>query len=101
MKTPADRNYYVYMLTNKIKTVLYVGVTNNLKRRLYFHTHPEPFSKSFTARYNVFYLVYYEQFSRIDIAIKREKQIKKYRREKKNNLINEFNPNWEFLNDEI
>ena len=101
MKTQADHNYYVYILTNKNKTVLYVGVTNNLKQRLYFHQNQEPFSKSFTHKYNVHYLIYYEVFDDIETAIAREKQIKGYRREKKEKLINEFNPDWEFLNDRI
>ena len=101
MKTQADHNYYVYILTNKNKTVLYVGVTNNLKERLYFHANPLPFSKAFTAKYNVKYLIYYEHYSDIETAIDREKQIKKYRREKKEVLINAFNPQWKFLNDEI
>ena len=99
MKTQADHNYYVYILTNKNKTVLYVGVTNNLKERLYFHANPLPFSKAFTAKYNVKYLIYYEHYSDIETAIDREKQIKKYRREKKEVLINAFNPQWKFLNE--
>ncbi len=89
------------MLTNKNKTVLYVGVTENLKQRLFFHANPEPFSKAFTAKYKVKYLIYYEHFTNIETAINREKQIKKYRREKKETLINTFNPEWRFLNDEI
>ena len=101
METQADHNYYVYILTNKNKTVLYVGVTNNLKERLYFHANPLPFSKAFTAKYNVKYLIYYEHYSDIETAIDREKQIKKYRREKKEVLINAFNPQWKFLNDEV
>ena len=101
MKIPAKHNYYVYMLTNKNKTVLYVGVTENLKQRLFFHANPEPFSKAFTAKYKVKYLIYYEHFTNIETAINREKQIKKYRREKKETLINTFNPEWRFLNDEI
>jgi putative endonuclease len=101
LKIQAEHNYYVYILTNKNKTVLYVGVTNNLKERLYFHKNQEPFSKSFTAKYNVYYLVYYEHFHHVDSAIIREKQIKSYRREKKEKLINEFNPNWDFLNEKI
>ncbi|PCI09483.1 MAG: endonuclease [Flavobacteriaceae bacterium] len=101
MKTKGTHNYYVYILTNKIKTVLYVGVTNNLKERLYFHKNPEAITKAFTARYKVFYLIYYEHFFDIDTAIKREKQIKGWRREKKDNLISEFNPRWKVLDNEI
>ncbi len=101
MKTLGTHNYYVYILTNKLKTVLYIGVTNNLKERIYAHKNPEAISKSFTSKYKVFYLVYLEHFTDINQAITREKQIKKWRREKKNNLINEFNPNWKFLDNEI
>lgn len=57
MKTIGTHNYYIYILTNKIKTVLYTGVTNNLKGRLYFHKNPLPFSKAFTTRYKCYYLV--------------------------------------------
>lgn len=90
--------FYVYILTNKNRTVLYTGVTNNLKLRLYQHENKlKP--TSFTARYNVFCLVYYERFSWIQMAIQREKEIKNLSREKKLYLIREFNPNLEFLND--
>lgn len=90
--------FYVYILTNKNRTVLYTGVTNNLKLRLYQHENKlKP--TSFTARYNVFYLVYYERFSWIQMAIPREKEIKNLSREKKLYLIREFNPKLEFLND--
>ncbi|MAM28740.1 MAG: endonuclease [Flavobacteriaceae bacterium] len=99
MKTKGSHNYFVYMLTNKNKTVLYTGVTNNLKQRLYHHKNPLPFSKSFTAKYKCFYLIYFKQFYKMDTAIKREKQIKGYRREKKEVLISGLNANWEFLND--
>ena len=101
MKTKGTHNYYVYILTNKIKTVLYVGVSNNLKERLYFHRNPEANTKSFTAKYKVFYLIYYEHFFDINHAIEREKEIKGWRREKKENLINLFNSKWNFLNNDI
>jgi len=100
-KIQAQHNYYVYILTNKSKTVLYTGVTNNLKERLYFHSNPEPFSKAFTAKYKVYYLIYYEFFTNIDTAIQREKQIKGYSRKKKKDLVHQFNPNWKFLNNDI
>ena len=101
MKTLGNHNYYIYILTNKTKTVLYTGVTNNLKDRLYFHNNPEPFSKSFTAKYKCFYLLHYEHFFDIDDAINREKVIKGWSRNKKENLINSINVKWKFLNDEI
>ena len=91
-------NFYVYILTNKNKTVLYTGVTNDLKRRLREHkekTNPN----SFTARYNVEFLVYYEHFTWIQLAVAREKEIKDLKRDKKEMLINEMNPGWNFLND--
>ena len=101
MKTKGTHNYYIYILTNKNKTVLYTGVTNSLKNRLHFHRNPLPFSKSFTAKYKCFFLVYYEHFTEIEFAIKREKQIKGKSRAKKESLISNFNPNWDFLNESI
>ena len=90
-------NFYVYIITNKNKTVLYTGVTNNLKLRLHQHT-TKYNPKSFSARYNVCFLVYYEHFGWIQQAIAREKEIKNVTREKKEKLISEQNPSWEFLN---
>ena len=101
MKTKGTHNYYVYILTNKNKTVLYTGVTNNLKERLYFHKNPLPFSKAFTAKYKCFFLIFYDHFFEIEDAIKREKEIKGWLRIKKENLITKFNPNWKFLNETI
>ena len=98
MKTKGTHNYYIYILTNKSKTVLYTGVTNNLKERLWFHQNPEPFSKAFTAKYKCFFLIYYEHFFEIEDAIKREKEIKGWSRVKKQAIITEFNPEWSFLN---
>ncbi len=90
-------NFYVYILTNKAKTVLYTGVTNNLRRRL--EEHNEKLNpNSFTAKYNLNYLIYYEKYGWIQQAIAREKEIKLLRRELKLELIKEFNPNMEFLN---
>ena len=100
-KTAGTHNYYVYILTNKTKTVLYTGVTNNLVERLHFHQNPEGTSKSFTARYKCFYLIYFEHYLDINTAIGREKEIKGWSRAKKDNLINSFNPGRKFLNDEI
>ncbi|TWO34362.1 GIY-YIG nuclease family protein [Seonamhaeicola sediminis] len=101
MKTKGTHNYYVYILTNKTKTVLYTGVTNNLKERLYHHNNPLPFSKSFTSKYKCFYLIHFEHFFEIDDGIKREKEIKGWSRAKKEQLINTSNPDWTFLNDTI
>ncbi|WP_340199352.1 GIY-YIG nuclease family protein [Ascidiimonas sp. W6] len=93
---------FVYIVTNKNKTVLYTGVTNNLSRRLEEHyKYSEHGSKSFTGRYNCYYLLYYEAFEGMEEAIKREKEIKKWRRDKKIRLIESINPQWEFLNNTI
>ncbi len=92
-------NYFVYIITNKYKKVLYIGVTNNLKKRIYEHESGK--YEGFSKKYNCHYLLYYEHFSQIEHAIKREKEIKKWRREKKDKLINSFNPDWRFLNKEI
>ena len=85
--------YYVYILTNKHKTVLYTGVTRDLVRRVYEHkTHADP--NSFTAKYKIDRLVYFEETSDVNAAIEREKQIKSWSRDRKTNLIFENNPNW-------
>jgi len=78
--------------------VIYLGVTNNLERRLYEHTNK--LVKGFTEKYNVNKLVYFEETQDIAAAIVREKEIKKWRREKKNQLVNRMNPNWEDLSAE-
>ncbi len=103
MKTLGGHNYFVYIVTNKNKTVLYTGVTNNLQSRLYEHEeNSKPFRhKSFAGQYNAYFLLYYERFEYIDHAIAREKEIKGWRRSKKENLINAENHGWKFLNDEI
>jgi len=87
------------MLANKSNTVLYVGVTNDLVRRIWEHKHHVV--EGFTAKYNVEKLVYYEMTEDVNSAIAREKQIKGYRREKKEQLINAFNPEWQELYDGI
>jgi putative endonuclease len=90
--------YYIYILTNKTKTVLYIGVTNYLKIRLQQHKDNIILgNKTFASRYNVQYLVYYEKFTWVQEAIAREKELKKWRREKKDNLIKTMNPDFEFL----
>lgn len=95
----SDREYFVYILTNKTNTVLYTGVTNDLKRRVYEHKHK--FVSSFTAKYNVSKLVYYEVFNDAESAIAREKQIKAGSRRKKLELINKNNPKFEDLYSEV
>lgn len=92
-------SYYVYILTNKHRTTLYIGVTNNLKVRLSQHkTGIELNSSTFTAKYKLEYLVYYEKHTWIQLAIAREKELKGWRRQKKMDLIREFNPAFAFLN---
>lgn len=100
MKTAGSHNYYVYILTNKNKTVLYVGVTNDLAARLHQHVSKVDYS-SFTYRYNVVFLIYYERFQFVQHAIDREKEIKGWRRSKKEKLIRSLNPEWQFLNEEV
>ncbi|MGV9003270.1 GIY-YIG nuclease family protein [Flavobacterium sp.] len=90
-------NFYVYIITNKNKTVIYTGVTNDIRRRLKEHREKRN-PKSFTARYNVEFLVYYEHFGWIQLAIAREKEIKNLSRNLKLDLIKIFNPEFEFLN---
>ena len=90
----------VYILTNKSRTVFYVGVTSNLPLRIYQHR-IKFYPGSFTARYNVNQLVYYESFFSIVEAISREKQLKAGSRAKKIKLINNFNPEWLDLYDQI
>ncbi len=86
----------VYILTNKYHTVLYTGVTSDLKKRIYQHKNKE-FKSSFTANYKYDKLVYFENFIRIEEAIAREKQIKGGSRKAKEELINSFNPEWKDL----
>jgi len=87
--------FYVYIMTNRTRTVLYTGVTNNLERRSWQHVNSG--AASFTKRYTVNRVIYYELFSDIRSAIAREKQIKAWRREKKIDLIQSQNPRWEDL----
>jgi len=87
-----DEHYYVYILTNKCHTVLYTGVTNDLKQRVYEHR--EKMIPGFTKNYNVYKLVFYGETGSIQAAILREKQIKGGSRHKKLVLINGMNPQW-------
>jgi putative endonuclease len=92
--------YYIYILTNKSKTVFYTGVTNNLRIRLSQHKENHiNGKKTFASKYNITYLLYYEKFTWIQEAIAREKEVKDWRREKKIALIKTINPNLDFLND--
>jgi len=90
-----DKRYYVYILTNKNNNVLYTGVTNDLVRRIFEHKNGT--EDSFTAKYNLNKLVYFEETHNVESAILREKQIKKGSRKKKLELINNINPEWNDL----
>ncbi len=87
--------YYVYILTNQHNNVLYTGVTNDLERRIYEHKNKK--YKGFTSKYNVNKLVYYEIHDMIEVAISREKEVKRYTRSRKGKIITEFNYKWEDL----
>lgn len=87
--------YFVYILTNFTHSVLYTGITDNIKERVYYHKNK--IGSAFTSKYNVSKLVYYEIFEDPENAIKREKSIKNLVRRKKIQLINKFNPTWEDL----
>ena len=88
--------YYVYILANVTGTVVYTGVTNDVIRRVYEHKHNvDP--NSFTAKYAVHKLVYFEETTSRYEAISREKQIKSWNRKRKNRLVESFNPKWEDL----
>ena len=92
--------YYVYILTNTHRSVVYTGVTNDLIRRVYEHKNHLD-KGSFTAQYNINQLVYYEMTSDVNAAIEREKQIKGWNRKRKNKLIESKNPNWVDFSDTI
>jgi len=94
-----SKQYYVYIMTNSRNTVLYVGVTNDLIRRVY--EHKEKLANGFTGKYNVVKLVYYEILEDIQNAILREKQIKAGSRQKKVQLVNSMNREWHDLYGEL
>ena len=88
-------NYYVYMMASVKNGVIYIGVTGDLAERIY--RHKNNLGSEFTSEYKVYKLVYYKRFEQIEDAIRREKQMKKWRRQWKINLIEENNPGWEDL----
>lgn len=89
-----DQSYYIYIVTNINKT-LYIGMTNNLERRI--KEHRFGLCDGFTKKYKIYKLIYFEQFTDVKYAIHREKEIKKWRREKKVILIEKMNPDWRDL----
>lgn len=88
---------FIYFMTNKNNTVIYVGVTGNLIKRVF--QHKTKFHRGFTAKYNCNKLVYFEEFGDINQAIAREKQLKSGSRKSKEELINSMNPNWNDLSE--
>ena len=93
------KNYFVYLLTNWNNRVIYVGVTNDLCRRI--HEHKNKLVAGFTSKYSLCKLVYFEQTNDINAAIAREKEIKKWRREKKNRLVEKINSEWSDLSNQV
>ena len=83
--------YFVYIITNKHNSTYYIGVTNNLERRIY--EHKNKLIEGFSKKYNLFKLIYYENYNNINSAIRREKQLKNWHRDWKINLIKTINPN--------
>jgi len=94
------KNMYVYILTNERKNVMYVGVTNDLVRRMYEHKN-HLIKRGFTARYNTERLVYFEHTTNETAEVEREKQIKGWNRARKNKLVESKNPNWDDLYESI
>ena len=94
-----SRKYYTYILTNRHCTVLYIGMTGDLVRRIWQHRQKKV--KGFTRRYNVNRLIYFEEYGRVERAIDREKQLKGWSRPKKEALIEKLNPEWRDLYEEI
>src|SRR5690606_34448855 len=96
---PKEYRYFVYILTNRNRKVMYIGMTNDLVRRLHeHHTHAVA---GFTAKYRVDTLVYFEETSDVLAALEREKQVKKWRREKKDALVASMTPDWRDLGEDF
>jgi putative endonuclease len=94
-----NKQYYIYIPTNKSNKVLYVGVTNNLTRRMY--EHKSKLIEGFCKKYNISKLVYYEVTNDVESALRREKQLKNWRRDWKIDQITQFNPQWKDLSEEF
>ena len=97
--TTMKKRGYIYILANNHNNVLYIGVTNNIVRRI--TEHKAKINRGFTYRYNCEKLVYYESYNLIVDAIAREKQLKNWKREWKAKLISDFNPEWKDLSEEV
>ena len=96
-----SHNYFVYITTNPRRTALYIGVTNDLSTRMQQHYENRGDKKTFAGRYYCYCLIYRERYTYINHAIDREKELKKWRREKKEALINSMNPKWDFLDPHV
>ena len=94
-----NKTYFVYILTNFEETTFYIGVTSNLQKRIW--EHKNKVIEGFTEKYNVDRLVYYEETNSVETALKREKQLKRWHRQWKINLIKEFNPEMKDLFESI
>ncbi|MBR6439352.1 MAG: GIY-YIG nuclease family protein [Bacteroidales bacterium] len=90
------KKFYIYIMTNKSRRVLYIGVTGNLEQRIFQHK-KHVFKGSFTDKYNCEYCIYYEEFRYVNDAIARETELKKWNRKKKEKLISALNPTWREL----
>ncbi len=101
MSFKKDHRYYIYIVTNPERNVLYTGVTNNLRLRIIEHWLNRGDDKAFAGKYYCYNLIYFEEFRYIDKAIAREKEIKGWRRQKKLDMITTMNPAWTFLNASI
>ena len=95
------KTYYIYILTNSNRTTLYIGVTNDLQRRLAEHFEASLAEQGFVGKYKLTHLIYFEEFNDVNAAIDRETQLKKWSRKKKEALIAMKNPKWEFLEAQI
>ena len=98
---PPDTIFYVYFVTNPTRTTLYTGVTNNMPARVTEHWENRGQPETFAGKYFCYNLIYYETYQYIQMAIAREKEIKKWNRRKKEILIATKNPEWVFLNEKI
>jgi len=94
-------NFFVYIITNPAKTVLYIGMTNDLERRLIEHYWNKGNPGTFAGKYYCYNLLYEERYQYVNDAIDREKELKKWSRKKKDKLIADANPDWDFLNSQI
>ncbi|WP_103664983.1 GIY-YIG nuclease family protein [Gracilimonas amylolytica] len=93
--------YYTYIITNSSKTTLYVGMTNSLPSRILEHGQNAGDSKTFTGRYRCYFVLWYEEYKYVQDSINREKQIKRWSRKKKFELIKRTNPKLRFLNEDL